>query len=209
MNRFNSNKFEPITQPLYLHNYYGPFTNQVEALKPLNESKETDLCVILHIPSPIPKVKPPRPPNRKLYFTQPDGNTNKYSIEWWRNPRSQSREKKTVPTLPTNFYKWYWESANLKLAKRKRMQQEAKLVFDSKIAALTESQINQGVISFIIVSAAWDTVFTFDARKVWDLYIQTNHVFTNFFPCQTVTTPQPLKLKNPTSLSLRTHEQWI
>ena len=61
------------------------------------------------------------------------------------------------------------------------MRQEAKSFVDEKTAALTKSQLKQGVLNGTIVSAAWDTSCTSNAGKVVNPYIQTDGLSTKVF----------------------------
>ena len=96
-------------------------------------------------------------------------------------PLLHIQRSENVSTTPTSFSKRYWERTNLKLAERQHRHHEAKLIVESKISALTKTQINQGVLYGTIASSVWDTACNSNASKVGNPYIQTDQIYIKVF----------------------------
>ena len=90
-------------------------------------------------------------------------------------------DRGNCPVPRPSFSKQCWRRSNSRHAEQKRVHQEAKSCIDKKIAALTKSQLKQGVLNGTITSAAWDMARTSNTGKDKDPYIQTDKLSTKVF----------------------------
>ena len=170
--RFAFDKVKPRSKPLNLHNYFPPLTSQVEALAPCIRTNEQALSVVtVPIPARVKrKVSFTLPSghtekNSTEWHRSPRSRSKKKPTHV--HPKAVSSEKAGVrthrdrqvqgqsaafdhgncPVPRPSFAKQYWSQANARHAKQKRVRLEAKSCLDKKMAALTESQLKQGVLT--------------------------------------------------------------
>ena len=90
------------------------------------------------------------------------------------------------------------------------MRQEAKLLVDKKIAALTKSQLRQGVLDGTIALAVWEIQLAPPMSEKLETHTFKRINCPPFFPpWQTATAPQPLMWPNSTTTSMSQLAQLI